>query len=98
MEYFYKHVKALHLFDSGVTTPGQLWAMPRLPCPQIDKTFYVTLMLLVSCPGCSFTLVTPLLFDGNGILYELLTSAPESKAELLYRFIDIYSWSRIPII
>ena len=44
---------------SGITTPGQLWAMPRLPfglprlpCPQIDKTFYVTLMLLASCPGC----------------------------------------------
>ena len=55
---------------SGVTTPGQLWAMPRLhfglprlPCSQIDETFYVTLMLLVSCPGCPgcpFTLVTPL--------------------------------------
>ena len=52
---------------SGVTTPGQLWAMPRLPfglprlpCPQIDKTFYVTLMLLVSCPGCPSTLVTPM--------------------------------------
>ena len=24
-----------------------------------DKTFYVTLMLLVSCPGYLFTLVTP---------------------------------------
>ena len=55
---------------SGVTTHGQLWAMPRfpfglprLPRPQIDQTFYVshvTLMLLVSCPGCPFTLVTPL--------------------------------------
>ena len=56
------------LSPSGVTTPGQLWAMtrlpfglPRLPCPQIDKTFYGILMLLVSCPGCPFTLVTPLL-------------------------------------
>ena len=33
---------------SNVTTPGQLWAMPklpfglpRLPCLQIDKTFYL---------------------------------------------------------
>jgi hypothetical protein len=49
------------------TMPRQLWAMPglpfelpRLPCPQIDKTFYVTLMLLASCPGCPFFLVTPL--------------------------------------
>ena len=57
---------------SGVTTPGQLWAMPRLPfgrprlpCPQIDKTFYVTPMLLISCPGCSFTLVTPLAVAGH---------------------------------
>ena len=50
----------------ALTAPGQLWAMPRLsfglprfPCPQIDKTFYVTLMLLVICPGCPFILVTP---------------------------------------
>ena len=38
------------------------------PCPfphgfrfsKLDKYVYVTLMLLVSCPGCPFTLVTPL--------------------------------------
>ena len=40
--------------------PRLPFGLPRLPCPQIDKTFYVTLMLFVSCPGCLCTLVTPL--------------------------------------
>ena len=40
--------------------PRLPFGLPRLPCPQIDKTFYVTLMLLVSCPDCPFTLFTPL--------------------------------------
>ena len=61
-EVFAQDLIEISILGSGVTTPGQLWAMPRLPfgllrlpCPQIDKTFYVTLMLLVSCSGCPFT-------------------------------------------
>ena len=34
-----------------------LWTCPGCPALRFDKTFYVTLMLLVSCPGCPFTLV-----------------------------------------
>jgi hypothetical protein len=41
-------IRERHVRVSGVTTPGQLWAMPRLPfglprlpCPKSDKTFYV---------------------------------------------------------
>ena len=50
-------MKIYRCLSSGVATPRQLWAMPRLPFGlprlpwhQIDKTFYGTLMLLVSCP------------------------------------------------
>ena len=64
-------VSVLGRTRSGVTTPGQLWAMPRLffglprlPCPQIDKTFYVTLMpcckvsvaLVADCPAFALLL------------------------------------------
>ena len=91
---------------SGVTTPGQLWAMPglpfglpRLPCPQIDETFYVTLMLLASCPGCPgcpFTLVTPLIKCVATCTYKLLLRIPKpikASRAIIYPIIFIFNIS-----
>ena len=89
-------IVVVQVWLSGVTTPGQLWAMPRLPfglprllCPQIDKTFYVyvTLMLLVSWPGCPFTLVKPLVW------LSILLRMIGRWAWLVHRILHAYEFS-----